>query len=282
VPDLANPFFPEVAVAIQEEAARTGYDVVIYSIDVPHGHGSDLLHDYLRSIRRKRYDAVIYAETLVISLDLRQQLIESGTPVVLIGGTPHPHADRVYIDDYAAARDVMSYLTDKGHRIIAHITGAPGMASSSARRQGYRDGLGAVALPSSSDLEIPGTFLYEGGYSAMRQLLDRTPRPTAVFAANDETALGAMAACFDAGVRVPGDVAIVGFDDIALAANVRPALTTVYHGQREIGLEAIRLAVRAHRRRLAKDVPAAEEPDEEEPAKETVIVPHHLVVRQSA
>lgn len=272
VPDLSNPFFPEVAVVIQQEAARAGYDVVIYSIDVPHGDSADLFDHYLRAIRRKRYDAVIYAETVLISPASRQHLIDSGTPIILIGGTPHPQADRVYIDDYAAVRDVMAYLVGKGHRIIAHITGAPGMASSGMRQRGYRDGLVAAGLTPDPDLEVPGTFLSEGGYLAMQQLLARAPRPSAVFAANDETALGAMCACVDAQVDVPGEIALVGFDDIALAANVRPSLTTVYHGQRELGQEAIRLAVSAHTQRNSEGGQAQ---------KQTVIVPHRLIVRDS-
>jgi LacI family transcriptional regulator len=272
IPDLSNPFFPEVAVVIQQEAARAGYDVVIYSIDVPHGDSADLFDHYLRAIRRKRYDAVIYAETVLVTPTAHQQLIDSGTPIILIGGTPHPEADRVYIDNYAAARDVVAYLVGKGHRDIAHITGAPGMASASTRQQGYRDGLLAAGITPNPDLEVAGTFLSEGGYLAMQQLLTRTPRPSAVFAANDETALGAMCACVDAHVSVPDEVAIVGFDDIALAANVRPALTTVYHGQREIGREAIRLAVNAHTQRT---------PEGGEEQKQTVIVPHRLIVRDS-
>jgi len=213
------------------------------------------LQHYLRAIRRKRYDAVIYAETLPGTSTSRQRLIDTGTPVVLIGGTAHPQADRVYIDDYAAARDVMAYLTGKGHQTIAHITGAPDMASSDGRRRGYRDGLTAVGIALSPDLEIPGTFLREGGYTAMQRLLTQPRRLS------------------DAGVRVPDDIAIVGFDDITFAADTRPALTTVYHGQREIGHEAVRLAL-ARTRPLTR----GEFPEE----KQTVIVPHRLVVRDSA
>lgn len=269
VPDLSNPFFPELAMALQQDAARAGYDVVIYSVDVPHGSSQALLQHYLKAIRRKRYDAVIVAETLLMEPSARHQLVATGVPVVLIGAAPHPQADRVYIDDYAAARDVMDYLIRKGHALIGHITGASGMASAAERLRGYRDGLRSAGLPCTPDLEAPGTFLRDGGYAGMRELLARAPRPTAVFAANDLTALGALCACIDAGVRVPADVAIIGFDDIALAADLRPALTTVYHGQREIGQEAVRLALA----RLRK------EPLEE---KQTTIIPHRLVVRDSA
>ena len=269
VPDLSNPFFPELAAAIQEEAVRSQYDVVICTADVPHGSSQERLQHYLRSIRRKRYDAVIVAETQVIEAATRQQLVGTGVPVVLIGGTPHPQADRVYIDDYAATRDVMDYLIRKGHTAIAHITGIPGMVASSERLRAYRDALRSAGIAVAGDFEVTGTFAREGGYAAMQRLLAGATRPTAVFAANDLTAIGAVSACFDAGLRLPDDLAIVGFDDIALAADVRPALTTVYHGQREIGLEAVRLVLW----RLGGG---------RDGEKQTTIVPHRLVIRGSA
>lgn len=276
VPDLVNPFWPELAAVIQGQAPLSGFGVVLYSIDLPHNAGSELFHHYLRAIRGKRYDAVIYAEALRLGPLSVQELVDTGTPVVLIGGREFPGTDRVYIDDYAAASDVMRHLIGRGHRTIAHITGAPAMASTEQRLRAYRDSLAAAGLPADPDLEVQGTFLHPGGYAAMQQLLARRPRPTAVFAANDLTALGAIAACVDAGVAIPHEVAIAGFDDIVLAAYVRPALTTVTHAQQDLGREAIRLAIQAHRRRLGADG------DGPPGGPETVIVPHQLRVRESA
>jgi LacI family transcriptional regulator len=268
IPDLTNPFFPELATAVQHNAARAGFDVAIFNVDTPGGVAQELFDHYLRAVRRKRYDVVIFAETLPISDMARAQLVATGTPVVLISGIPHPQADRVYIDDYRAARDLMAYLIGRGHAAIAHITGAAGMPSTLERQRGYRDGLREAGLPVAQELEVPGTFLRDGGYTAMQQLLARSPRPTAVFAANDLTAFGALLACIDAGITVPDEIAIAGFDDIALAADLRPALTTVYHGQREIGAEVARLALMRARREAAEE-------------KQTIIVPHRVVVRQS-
>jgi len=269
IPDLANPFFPELATAVQQEAARAGYDVVVYSVDVPDGDPRILFEHYLRAIRGKRYDAVVFAETTPMEATARERLVDTGVPVILIGGTPHSGADRVYIDDYQAARDLMAYLIGKGHTAIAHITGAPGMASTRDRQRGYLDSLRAAGLPAPPELEAPGAFTRDGGYATMRHLLALPRRPSAVFAANDMTALGAIAACLDAGVRVPDDIAVAGFDDLSLAAYVRPTLTTVYHGQREIGREAVRLAVARLRGACPDD-------------RQTIIIPHRLVSRDSA
>jgi LacI family transcriptional regulator len=269
IPDLTNPFFPELATVVQHDAARAGYDVAIFSVDTPGGGSKGLFDHYLRAIRRKRYDVVIFAETLPIDPSAHAQLVATGTPVILISGIPHPQADRVYIDDYGAARDLTQYLIGKGHTAIAHITGAPGMSSTLERRRGYRETLIEAGLSAGPELEVPGTFLRDGGYTAMRHLLDRSPRPTAVFAANDLTAHGALLACLDTEVKVPDQIAIAGFDDIAVAADLRPALTTVYHGQREIGAEVVRLALTRARQKVPEE-------------RQTIIVPHRLIVRQSA
>lgn len=269
IPDLTNPFFPELASVVQQGAARAGYDVAIFNVDTPGGDSRELFDHYLRAIRRKRFDVVIFAETLPINPTAHAQLVGSETPVILISGIDHPLTDRVYIDDHAAAQDLMRYLIAKGHTRIAHITGAMGMSSSAERQRGYRDSLFAAGLPVIPELEVTGTFLRDGGYATMQQLLARSPRPTAVFAANDLTAHGALLACIDAGVRVPEEIAIAGFDDIAMAAALRPALTTVYHGQREIGAEVVRLALLRAREKAPEE-------------KQTIIVPHRLVVRQSA
>ncbi|MGH2411789.1 MAG: LacI family DNA-binding transcriptional regulator [Chloroflexota bacterium] len=269
IPDLTNPFFPELATVVQHNAAHAGYDVAIFSVDTPGGGSEGLFEHYLRGIRRKRYDVVIFAETLPIDPTAHARLVATGTPVVLISGIPHPQADRVYIDDHGAARDLVRYLIGKGHTMIGHITGAPGMWATLERQRGYRDSLIEAGLPVLPELEVPGTFLRDGGYAAMRQLLACSPRPTAVFAANDLTAQGALVACVDANVKVPDDIAIAGFDDIAVAADLRPALTTVYHGQREIGAEVVRLALTRAGRQAPEE-------------KQTIIVPHRLIVRQSA
>jgi LacI family transcriptional regulator len=274
---------------VQQNAAHAGFDVVILNLATVEPRrdaaldgeavlGSankaasarnDLFDHYIRAIRRKRYDVVIFAETFPMDLTARSQLIGAGTPVIMIGGVPHPATDRVYIDDYGATRELMSYLIGKGHTTIAHITGVEGMLSSIDRLRGYRDGLMAAGLNLAPDLEVQGTFLRDGGYCAMQSLLARHPRPTAVFAANDLTAHGALLACIDANIRVPEQVAIAGFDDIALASDLRPALTTIYHGQREIGAEVVRLALTRARRETLEN-------------HQTITVPHRLIVRQSA
>lgn len=269
LPDLVNPFFAEIAVAVQHSAVLAGYDLAVFNVDAPDGTPHVLFDHYLRAIRRKRYDAVMVAETVAIQPAARQQLVATETPVVLIGSIPHPQADRVYIDDYAAAREMMAYLVGRGHTAVAHIMGLPSMPAAVDRQRGYRDGLHAAGLPLRPEFEVAGDFIRDGGYRAMQQLLACSPRPTAVFTANDLTAIGAQLACLDAGVKVPEEMAIAGFDDLTLGRDMRPALTTIYHGQREIGAEVVRLALA----RIRQEAPGE---------KQTIIVPHRLVIRQSA
>src|SRR5262249_4560000 len=115
IPDLTNPFFPELATVVQHNAARPGYHGAICNDDTPGSASQELCAHCLRASGRRRYDVVLFAETWPISHEARAQLVATGTPVVLISGIPYPQADRVYIDDYRAARDLMAHLIARGH-----------------------------------------------------------------------------------------------------------------------------------------------------------------------
>jgi LacI family transcriptional regulator len=149
------------------------------------------------------------------------------------GGSPS-----LAIDSYGGARVMVRHLVARGHRTIAHVAGPADNFDSHERERGYRDEL-AAALPGARPRVIRGDFTETSGYAAGRELGGMTPRPAAVFAANDVMAIGCLAA-FDAlGLAVPGDIAIAGFDDIPLAAFVRPALTTMRVPIVELGRGAV-------------------------------------------
>jgi LacI family transcriptional regulator len=135
---------------------------------------------------------------------------------------------------------MVSYLIDRGHRRIGMIAGDQGPRG--ARVRGYHDALAAQGIPIDPALIRDSTFNEEGGYRGMSELLALTPRPTAVFAANDLIALGALLAVRDAGLRIPADIALAGFDDIPAARLVSPALTTMAQSEQAIGRRAASMA----------------------------------------
>lgn len=214
-------------------AARTaGYRVLVESIAL----GDDGYAEILRTRR---------AEGLVISGPPSDdpalgQLVREGFPIVLQGSLPGFDVPSVDVDNVAGARQAVDHLIGLGHRRIGCVTNAPlAYTAASQRLQGYREALEAAGVGFDPSLVAEGAFDAPSGHSAMATLLDRSGRPPdAVFVASDVVAFGAIAALREAGLRVPTDVSLVGFDDIPLAAYFDPPLTTILLPAYDLGLTA--------------------------------------------
>jgi LacI family transcriptional regulator len=164
---------------------------------------------------------------------------QSGLPCVALDvAVSGPKATYVTSDNAAGAAEAVRHLAGLGHRRIATITGPRGNAPAAARTEGYLRGLAAAGLAARDDFVVTGDFYRESGFVGMRRLLARRDPPTAVFAASDEMAIGALLAARAAGLRVPADLAVVGFDDIEVASLVDPALTTVAQDKPRFGTAA--------------------------------------------
>ena len=175
---------------------------------------------------------------------------------------------RVLTDDERVGWIATSHLVSLGHRAVAHIAGPP-IVHAKRREQGYRRALRDARLAVRSDYIAPAGFLERDGHDAMRRLLAVRPRVTAVFAANDPTAIGAMKAIWEAGLRVPDDIAVVGAGDIAHGDVLRVPLTTVSWSRQEMGTRAAELILEQIEGRRALKF-------------QRVIVPPTLVVRASS
>lgn len=218
----ADPFFPAFIAGVESILASRGLALVLQVVDPdPETEAAS----YRRLATEGRVDGVLLTDlrtddprfTWISELDL---------PAVAVGrpsaGCPFPWLDT---DDREAVRQAVRHLIALGHVRIAHVGGAPGYVHSAARRRAWEDELRAHGL--EPELYVAGDFTGRGGASATQQLLERTPRPTAVIYGNDLMAISGMSAAIDAGLAVPDQLSIVGFDDIPLAAHMRPALTTV-------------------------------------------------------
>lgn len=220
LPDLYGEFFSEVIRGIDQAAQSQGYHLLVSS-------ARDDLEAALRSMRG-RVDGLI-----VMSPDLdagasRRSLPER-FPVVLLNCPPSDAAyDSIGIANFEGAHAMVQHLAGLGHRRIAIIRGAEQNFDAAERLRGYRAALKELGLEQSATLELPGDFSEAAGYAAAQRLLGNGRRPTAVFAANDCMAIGALSAFRDAGLRIPDDIAIAGFDDIPMARYVDPALTSVH------------------------------------------------------
>jgi len=264
LPDLYGEFFSEVIRGIDLEARREGYHLVVSS---SHSDAGELFAA-LQTMRGRIDGLVAMAPDLGSPGPLDQSA--GRFPIVLVNpGFDSERCASVAADNVAGARAMVGHLAGLGHREIAFITGPESNRDAMLRWQGYRAAATELGLTTSADLEVRGNFTESSGYEAARRLLARSPRPTAIFAANDNMAVGALSALREAGLRVPEDVAVTGFDDIASSSFLSPRLTTVR-------VEAWRLGQRAVQLLLAAMQGGAAAPPEHE------ILPATLVVRESS
>ena len=237
IPDITNPFYPAFERGIQDVADDGGYDLVAYNTD---GLRAKELRA-LRAVQRARVDGLIATPFQLTVADFAP-LLEQGVPVVVFGElTSEPETpvfDSIFIDDHAAAGELVGYLIDRGYRPIGMIAGSGDVLRREGRARAYRRLLAERGLPQEEMLARGGDPTEAGGYTAMRDLLSRPPLPRAVFAANDMMALGALVAIREAGLRVPQDIALAGFDDITVARLANPPLTTVAQFPERLGRRA--------------------------------------------
>jgi LacI family transcriptional regulator len=234
LPDLYGEFFSEVIRGIDLTARRSGFHLLVSS---SHSDRSEV-EAVLRALWG-RVDGLIVMSPEADAQALQANLPAS-LPVVLLNCRVEGSAfSSINIDNYGGALAMTRHLLSLGHRRIAFVQGALGNQDALERLRGYRDAMRTYGGERSEDLEIAGDFSEESGHRAGGALLALSPRPTAVFAANDAMAVGLLSALQEAGVRVPGDVAVVGFDDIPVVRFLTPPLSTVRVGIAELGALAL-------------------------------------------
>jgi LacI family transcriptional regulator len=248
----ANAFMWLVMDGVMSELGQAGIKLIVEAADASRPDPCVSL------VREGHVDGLIVTGARAEDTELRM-LHADGTPIVLWGRLSGSDLPFVDIDNVAAARTAVEHLLDLGHMRIGCVTNAPPMSDTAAadRLLGYRSALESRGIRFDESLVRHGTFDERSGMEAMTSLLERKARPTAVFVASDEVALGALKAAKRAGVAVPDELAIVGFDDLPIAPFVEPALTTVRVPAREIGIVAARALIDAVTHANARRKPAA-------------------------
>jgi DNA-binding LacI/PurR family transcriptional regulator len=266
LPELDTPYFAELTRAIVEEGARRGITVVIDQTDGDRVRERDLID---RTEHGSLFDALIISPLALHPADVDN--IDPDRPLVFLGERPFPRFDQVRIDNLRATREAVTHLIASGRQRIA-VIGSKSIQrpSSSVRLAGYRETLADAAIaPDESLIENVASFRRREGAAAMARLLDRPDPPDAVFCFSDPLALGALRTLLTRGVRVPADVAVVGFDDIEDGLFATPSLSTVSPDKRF-------LATAAMDRIIARLGDAAGV------AATLTIAPHQLIVRESS
>ena len=238
VRDVGNPFYLEIMKGVEAAAREAGYAVLMGNTE----NDPDRETEYFDMLRDGHADGMILMTGKLPSKPGYLDRLPKNLPVVvaleMIEGSGFPH---VQIDNEAAAADAVRHLISLGHRRIAHIAGPVPEIMSLKRRAGYRKAMAEAGLPVPDGYEQRGDYLLHTGQELCRRLFDLPEPPTAIFVANDEMAFGAIHELRRLGRDVPGDVSVVGFDDIYLSEAFFPPLTTVSQPRAEIGREAMTL-----------------------------------------
>jgi DNA-binding LacI/PurR family transcriptional regulator len=237
---FSDPFFPRLLRGISTELAARNRQLILLMPESPADEARTA--DYLTA---GHVDGA-----LLVSLHeddpLPARLGDAGMPVVMVGRPSRDiKASYVDVDNREGAQTAVAHLISGGRKVIATITGPQDMAAGIDRLRGYRDGLADAGLTADADLQAIGDFTQESGAAGMKRLLAARPDIDGVFAASDLMAAGALNVLAAAGRRVPGDVAVVGFDDSPVATSTTPQLTSVAQPIEAMGREVARLLVDA-------------------------------------
>ncbi|MEO8668308.1 MAG: LacI family DNA-binding transcriptional regulator [Bauldia sp.] len=248
VPGMTNTFFTPILNAVEDVLSEAGYGLIIGDTR----NSREREAHYARLIRAGQVDGVILL-TGHLPAENERAGIEGLVPTTLICiDIPRANLPVFHAASRSAARRLVDYLIARGHRRIGHITGPKNNLEGLERMRGYKDALAAIGVEVEPTLIWPGDFMPEGGSAAARSFLALADRPTAVFAANDETAVNFIRSLAASGLSVPDDVSVVGFDDIEYLQFFSPGLTTMRQPRAELG----RLAAEDLLQRMRRDTPA--------------------------
>ncbi len=238
IPDITNPFYPTFERGIQDVVDKENYDFIIYNTD----GRAEKEKKVLNSLMQGRVDGVVGVFFHLGFEDLKP-LLKQDIAIVRLEARPKQTGDlaldNIFIDNIAAARAATTHLLEKRHRNIGILASRDG--PSRFRIEGYKQALLATQIEVQDVYIALGSFDEEGGYAAMKNLLDLSKPPTAIFAVNDLMAMGGMVAIREAGLSVPNDFAVIGFDDIHSAKLLNPALSSVSQKQRNMGQRAAQM-----------------------------------------
>ncbi|KQZ82844.1 LacI family transcriptional regulator [Mesorhizobium sp. Root157] len=238
VRDIGNPFYLDILKGVEAAARAAGYSVLMGNAENDPAHETE----YFDMLRDGHADGMILMTGSLPPGQASRDRLPPDLPVVvaleMIEDAGFPH---VQIDNAAAARQAVEHLIGLGHRRIAHISGPVPEVMSLKRREGYRIAMRGAGLAVPEGYEQRGDYLLQSGRDACRRLFSLAEPPTAIFLANDEMAFGAIHELRRIGCDVPGDVSVVGFDDLYLSEAFFPPLTTVAQPRTEIGKRAMGL-----------------------------------------
>lgn len=238
--DISEPYYSQIIKGMEYIANQTGY-TLLFSNSYESIENNRVLN---KMINAERVDGLVIVGSNIQEKNFSTTLIEQKIPFVLIERNfSDPRVNCIYVDNIQGAYLATNYLIEKGHRNIAHIAGNFYNQVTLDRIEGYKKALREAKIDYSDELVLSGNYVCEGGYEMMKNILKYHPQCTAVFAASDSMAFGALQAIAEAGLSVPDDIAVIGFDNLEFSSLTNPPLTTVHQPRYEMGMKSLELLV---------------------------------------
>jgi LacI family transcriptional regulator len=242
VPNLDNAYVNVLSQSIDEALSSAGYDLMVYTTHRKKGKEAQFVNTMMGGLSDGLLLMVPVIEHETLEPSYLELLRQRQFPYVLIGQTDEQKKSTVVdSSNWQGSYEATRYLIELGHKKIAFITGFMAIHSAKERLAGYEAALQEAGIAVDESLIVEGDFQVQGGYKATLRLLRASPRPTAIFASNDVSAFGAMDALRHAGLDVPKDISVIGFDDVPQASTTYPKLTTVRQPLVEMGQMAVKL-----------------------------------------
>jgi DNA-binding LacI/PurR family transcriptional regulator len=265
ISEITNPFFPELIQGFEDIAVAHGYEILVSSTN----HDPKRMSHCIRRMLERKVEGVAIM-TFGIEEPLLDQLAKRKVPIVFIDvGPKRPGISILKVDYHHGIRQGVQHLAALGHRNIAFISGPVTLHSAQSRRAAFTVSLKECGIAPHPSWIVEGDHTMEGGIACMEKLLELKTMPTAVMCSNDMTAIGVLHKLYRAGLRVPDDLSVIGFDDIHIAEVTIPPLTTVQMSRFELARAAV-TALRAH-----------VEQSQDSPAQREFDIQTELVVRES-
>jgi LacI family transcriptional regulator len=242
VPNLDNAYVNVLSQSIDEALSSAGYDLMVYTTHRKKGKEAQFVNTLMGGLSDGLLLVVPVIDYETLESSYLELLRQRQFPYVLIGQIDEQKKSTVVdSSNWQGGYEATRYLIELGHKKIAFITGFMAIHSARERLAGYQAALQEAGLAVDERLIVEGDFQVNGGYKAAQRLLELSPRPTAIFASNDVSAFGAMDALRHAGLNVPKDMSVIGFDDVPQASTIYPKLTTVRQPLGEMGHLAVKL-----------------------------------------
>jgi LacI family transcriptional regulator len=248
VSEITNPFFPELIQGFEEVAVESGYEILVSSTNYDPNRMSLCIR---RMLERNAEGVAIM--TFGIEEPLLDQLADRNVPIVTVDVGPNrPGFSLLKVDYRHGIRQGVQHLAALGHRKIAFISGPARLHSAQSRLSAFTSSLNECGIPSDPAWIVNGDHTLEGGIAAMERVLAGSRVPTAVMCSNDMTAIGVLHKVFRAGLRVPDDLSVIGFDDIHMARVTIPPLTSIHMSRLDLARAAV-MALRSHLERTGPE-----------------------------